>query len=119
MTDEQRRRNVGGMLAGVTIMAVGLLLMLDQTGIVYGLGWRHLWPVMLIVIGLARFATPRRNGRRDGGWMVFIGSLFLLDTLHVLRFRDSWPLFIVAIGLGMVWRELGPRRAPRACERVE
>ena len=118
MTDGQRQRNFSGMAVGIAIMVVGVLLLLDQTGIVYDLGWRHLWPTLLIAMGLARLAFPRVDGRRDGGWMIVIGSVFLLDTLHVLRFRDSWPLFIVAIGIGMVWKELGPRGAARRCERV-
>ena len=119
MTEQPRPGlNVGGALVGLAMMAVGVVLLLDQTGIVAALGWRHIWPSVLISLGLARLAFPREDGRRDGGWMVFIGTLLLMDQLRVLRFRESWPLFIVAIGVTMVWKEFG-RRRPRAYERVE
>jgi hypothetical protein len=29
----------------------------------------------------------------------------LLDHLRILRMRDSWPLFLVALGISMVWNE--------------
>ena len=118
MPEHPRRPNIGGAPVGLTMMAVGFVLLLDQTGIVHGLGWRHIWPSVIIGLGLARLAFPREDGRRDGGWMVFIGTLLLVDQLRILRFRESWPLFIVAIGVTMVWNELG-RRRPRAYERAE
>jgi len=36
----------------------------------------------------------------------------------VLRFQESWPLFVVAIGVTMVWKEVF-RRGSRVHERVE
>ena len=120
MSEQPRpRMNVGGALVGLTMMAVGIVLLLDQTGLVAGLGWRHVWPAVLVGLGLVRLAFPREDGRRDGGWMVFVGALLLMDQLRVLRFRESWPLFIVGIGISMVWKELARRRLPHTYERVE
>ena len=120
MSDQPRpTANIGGTLVGLTMMAIGVVLLLDQTGVVAGLGWRHIWPVVLIGLGLVRLAFPREDGHRDGGWMVLIGALLLMDQLRVLRFRESWPLFIVGIGISMVWNELARRRRPRLSERVE
>jgi hypothetical protein len=42
----------------------------------------------------------------------------LLNETGVWRFRDSWPLFLVAIGISVVWKEVAGRRL-RAHERVE
>lgn len=33
----------------------------------------------------------------------------LLNRLHVLRLRESWPLVLVAIGISMVWKETRTR----------
>jgi len=41
---------------------------------------------------------------------VFFGVLMLLDEMQVLRFRDSWPLLLVAIGISMVWKDVVQRR---------
>jgi hypothetical protein len=86
-----------GIVMGLTIAGLGLVLLLDQTGV---LGWHpswSIWPFLLIGIGLARFATPRSDGSRDGLWLVFIGTWLLLNELRVLRFRDSWPLLLVGV----------------------
>jgi hypothetical protein len=93
---------------GLTIALLGVLLLLDQTGI---LGWHpswSIWPFLLIGIGLARAATPRPDGSREGLWLVVIGAWLLLNQLRVLRFRDSWPLLLVAFGALHIWKALRP-----------
>jgi hypothetical protein len=50
--------------------------------------------------------------------MLFIGLLWLLNQTHVLRFQESWPLFVVAVGVTMVRKEVFPRGS-RVHERVE
>ena len=50
--------------------------------------------------------------------MLFIGVLLLLNQMRVLRFQESWPLFIVAVGGTMVWKEVF-RRGSRVHEKVE
>jgi hypothetical protein len=111
-------RNIPGLLIGLILMALGIGLLLDRTGVIAGLGWHVLWPCVVIGLGLVKLAFPREDGRRDGGWMLFIGVLLLLDQLRVVRFQASWPLFIAAVGVSIVWKEIVQRR-PRARERVE
>jgi hypothetical protein len=114
----RRIDNTGGLLVGLLIMALGVGLLLDRTGIIAGFGWHNLWPCVLIGVGLIRLSFPRDDGRRDGGWMLFIGVLLLLNQMRVLRFQESWPLFIVAVGGTMVWKEVF-RRGSRVHEKVE
>lgn len=55
-------------------------------------------------MGFARLAVPGEDGRRgSGGWLVFLGVLFLLHTYEILRLSTSWPLFIVAAGVSIVF----------------
>jgi hypothetical protein len=116
--EPRRTRNIPGLLIGVILMALGLGLLLDRTGVIAELGWHVFWPSVLIVLALIKLASPRHDGHRDGGWMLFIGVLLLLNQLDVLRFQQSWPLFIAAVGVSIVWKEIVQRR-PRAHERVE
>jgi hypothetical protein len=118
VSDARPAHNIPGLLIGLILMALGIGLLLDRTGLIAGLGWHVLWPCVLIGLGLVKLAFPREDGRRDGGWMLFIGVLLLLNQLRVLRFQESWPLFIVAVGVTIVWRDIFQRR-PRAHERVE
>jgi len=110
--DGQHSR-AAGIGIGLTIAGLGILLLFDQTGL---LGWHprwSVWPFLLIVFGIARFAAPRPDGSRNaGGWLIIIGVWLLLNEMRVLRFRDSWPLILVALGAHTIWKALRPGRAP-------
>ena len=112
------RANPGwaGAVIGLMIVGLGVVLFVDQTGL---LGWRpswSLWPFLIIGIGLARFVTPRPDGRREGGWLIFVGVWLLLNEMRILRYRDSWPLFLVAIGVHTMWKAIARRNPPRASQ---
>ena len=103
-----------GILVGLTIVGFGLILLFDQTGL---FGWQpswSVWPFLIIGAGLARFATPRPDGSREGSWLIFIGVWLLLNEMRVLRFRDSWPLILVALGVHTMWKALRPGRSRRS-----
>jgi hypothetical protein len=118
MTDEQRQqRNTSGLVFGVIIMLLGATLFLDRTGVIDAFDYAPFWPVVVITIGLAKLSHRRADGRRHGGWWVVFGAAMLLNEMHVLRGRDAWPLFMVAFGVSIVWKELV--RRPRMRERVE
>ena len=99
-----------GLLFGTLIMALGVGLLLDRAGIVHLFGYTSFWPFLIIAFGLVKLSRRRDNGQREGaGWVLF-GVLLLLNEMDVLRFHDSWPLLFVAVGLGMVWKEISRRR---------
>ena len=104
-----------GVVIGLMIVGLGIILLFDQTGL---FGWQpswSVWPFLIIGAGLARFAAPRPDGSRDGGWVIFIGVWLLLNEMRILRFRDSWPLILVALGVQTMWRALvRPTRATRS-----
>jgi len=103
------RDNTGGLFFGLMIMLLGATLLLDQFGIIDDVGYAAFWPTIMIAIGLVKLSQPRPDGRRRGGWWVFFGVWMLLTQLHVVWLRDSWPLFLVALGIGMVWKEMRTR----------
>jgi len=49
-----------------------------------------------------------------GGWLIFIGGWLLLNEMRVLRFRDSWPLVLVALGVHTIWKAVVRRTPPNA-----
>jgi hypothetical protein len=107
---EQRDPEWTGIVIGLVIVGVGLLLLIDQTGL---LGWQpswSIWPFLIIAFGLARFVQPRPDGSRDGGGLILIGVWLLLNEMRILRFRDSWPLLLVALGLHKMWKAVRPTR---------
>jgi hypothetical protein len=119
MPDFDRRANgFQGALIGFIIMGFGVVLLLDRAGMIGEVGKRSFWPLVVIGVGLVKLATRRDEGRLDGGWWLFSGGLLLLDQLRVLRFRESWPLILVALGTSMAWHAV-VRRRPQTHESVE
>jgi hypothetical protein len=103
------------MIAGLMIMGVGIVLVLVRLGLlaVDESVWPHLWPLLLIGAGLGKLLTPRPDGLRHGSGLLLIGIWLLLHELHVWRASDSWPLFLVAFGLNIVWNAvMGSARRP-------
>jgi drug/metabolite transporter (DMT)-like permease len=118
-------RDRSGVGTGILLITIGLLFMADRQGY---MRFHNLWPVIIIVMGVVTVAFPRespeigviagRRGRRQyrgsriggGMWMILVGVLLLLNQNHWMAFRDSWPLFIVAGGLALIFGGMGRRR---------
>ena len=110
MTEQARhRRNMGGMVFGLTIMLLGTALFLDRTGVIDGFDLAMFWPLALITIGLAKLSRRRDDGSRQGGWWVLFGVVLLLNQVHLLHLHDAWPLLVVAFGVSIVWKEMRTR----------
>jgi hypothetical protein len=53
-------------------------------------------------------AHRRERGSVIGGLvLIVLGILFLLDNFYDIRFSDYWPLILVAVGVGLLWRSRG------------
>ncbi|HTR37482.1 MAG TPA: DUF5668 domain-containing protein [Bryobacteraceae bacterium] len=94
-----------GIVGGAIVVAVGLLLLLDNLGIVrFHDVWQY-WPVLLIVWGVSQILSSQTpSGYARGGIIALIGALFLLDNLDIIffNFHLLWPLIIVGVGVVML-----------------
>src|SRR5579862_4953705 len=87
------------LIAGLLIIAFGVLLLLDQEGIVPLSHVLRFWPLILIVPGLVKLLQGRVTEERVFGVvLVFFGLLFLFSSLGFRYFEFSrlWPLIIIA-----------------------
>ena len=95
------------LILGTGIVALGVVFLLDNLGIIYVRDVWDFWPALLIIFGLSKLAQPKGSSGRIAG-LIFtaVGAALLLDNLRVLRFNlwDYWPLILVFIGVSMVWR---------------
>ncbi|HXP51791.1 MAG TPA: DUF5668 domain-containing protein [Bacteroidia bacterium] len=106
MSDEiQHHSNGGRVLGGIIILAVGVILLLNQLGTVLFPSWLFTWPVLLIVIG---FYIGARHNFRLGGWpiVMLVGGIFLAEDFYpnLTVSEYIWPIIIIAVGLMMILR---------------
>lgn len=95
---------------GATFVAIGSMFLLQNFGIAYfGSIWQF-WPVMLIVMGVARMLSPRcGSGILSGLMLIGLGVIFLLRNLGILYGGVGayiWPLGMIAFGVSMLVRRL-------------
>jgi hypothetical protein len=113
---ERRNRHghgAGGMVVGGLIVLIGLLILLDNMGIIrFHDVWRY-WPVLLIVLGVSKILeSDAPAGYVWGGVITLAGALLLLDNLDIVVFDFNliWPLLLIAFGLSMLLRSLDRKR---------
>ncbi len=104
-----QRRPTGQVLLGVLVVAVGVALLLDRTGVVDldpGALASTWWPLVVIALGVvSALVVPR-------AWfgpavVTAVGAILLLERLDVVEpgvWSALWPLAVVAVGLGILLR---------------
>lgn len=113
MSDENRSGvRIHRVVIGVGLATLGVLLLLDRSGMLVDQTIGRWWPLILVGLGMARIVKPGRR-RRSGLWLVFIGMWLLVDQLDIMAAHDSWPFIIVFAGILIIWRAVADARAPQ------
>ncbi|HPC83318.1 MAG TPA: DUF5668 domain-containing protein [Thermoanaerobaculaceae bacterium] len=116
MNDSLRRRDLSRLIMGLAVCALGVLFTLDRLDVLDAGRLIEYWPLLLVAMGLARLLeAPGGRGRGFGLVLVVVGSWLLLYNLEVVDFSlwNLWPLALVLVGAGMIWKALGgDRRRP-------
>jgi predicted membrane protein len=101
---------------GLIIMLSGLLLTLDNFGLLHSRRFVRFWPVLLIGLGVFKLSHGLRSKARTAGFfLILMGVVLLLVNLGVLDLRLAFALFLLAMGAAIVWRAArSPRAAPGA-----
>lgn len=111
-----RRRKSGGIVFGLMLVLLGVVLILQNVGLVpstpRGFWWLTLWGLLFISLGLVKLFASGPPDRREGVGQLFVGSWLLLNQFQVLNYRDSWPILLIGIGIGIVWSALERPRYP-------
>ena len=104
---------IAGFFVGGCIVAVGLLLLLDNLGIVRFRDAWDFWPLILVVFGVGKILDGRSPAAFVfGGILALLGSFLLLDNLGFLHFDFSlfWPILIIGFGVSMLLRVMNRQR---------
>ncbi|HEV3220809.1 MAG TPA: DUF5668 domain-containing protein [Candidatus Acidoferrales bacterium] len=111
--DPNRRRSTftirrgRGIFVGLFLFALGVVLLLDQQGIVSAHRvFQFFWPALLIFFGLENISCRSNTGRIFGFALVAIGAFMLLGALGYVPFHIGlgtiWPILMIVFGLALV-----------------
>jgi hypothetical protein len=93
----------GKTMAGIIIVIIGGLLLMDQLNIFFVPEWLFSWPMLIIGYGL--YMGAKYNFRKPFWvWMIFIGTAFLLTENIDNSERLVWPIGIIGVGAWMVMK---------------
>jgi len=104
----------GAFVLGLGVFALGVILILDNFGVIDGSVLVPYWPVLLIVLGVSHLVGPASV--RKSGWglsWIAVGAIILLNNLGVIAVGIGvlWPVVLVILGANLVFR--GGRRRYR------
>lgn len=106
-TDQARVVDLGRLLLGVSVVALGVLFLLDSTGTLdAGRAIDHWWPLAIVAAGVFTLAERPPSVRR-GALLVGVGGLLLLFSTHVLEesaWDYVWPAAVIFAGAAIVTR---------------
>ena len=95
MRGSSRRR----LVAGIVMIAVGLLFLFDRLLLFDASEVWRFWPLILVALGLSKmFRTGSRRRRRWGVFQICLGIWLLLDQIDIVSVGDSWPVLVMAVG---------------------
>lgn len=106
-----------GSIIGIALIGGGVLLFLDNLGILPFRAASLFWPLIFIIYGTVTLSNSRTGpGSIWGVAALAAGGLLLLDNLHILHvtFRTLWPLVLIAVGVNMIlyrmrWQQFGSK----------
>jgi hypothetical protein len=105
---EREFRSGGRLLLGLILIVIGMILALDEFGVLDADSYLFLWPCLLIVYGILQvLGIGMRRRRPLGTVIVIVGTWFLLDTLGIVDLGDFWPVLLVLLGAALVMRGWG------------
>lgn len=104
-----RNDTLSRLIIGLSLITGGILFTLDNFGFVDVRGLWQFWPLILVAVGVAKFAN---RSFLAGAIFVTLGTLFFLRTTGLLHFqlRYLFPLIFVLIGLRIVFAHRPGRR---------
>src|SRR5690242_16601855 len=111
----RRRRTHGpGIVFAFLMIGAGVVLFLDNVGLLHFHDIWRFWPVALIALGVSKlFETRGAGGMVWGAMAMLVGTAFLLDNLGIwhANWNIVWPLGLIAVGIIKLVTSLERKRA--------
>ncbi len=99
------------LVLGVAIIVAGLVLTLDNLGLIEAHTVFKLWPLVLVAMGIAKLRQDRSGGGMGGWTLVLAGTFLLLFTFGRGHLAEALaPMLVVAVGILIVIKSLKQSR---------
>ena len=102
---EGRQSLWGAFVLGLGIFALGMILILDNFGVIDAKVLVPYWPTLLIVLGVSHLVPPTSARKLGKGlsWIA-VGAIILLNNLGVIAvgIYVLWPVVLVILGANLV-----------------
>lgn len=103
-----QRSNVGALVGGAILIALGLLTLAEQLVRGFNL-WSTLWPFFVVGIGVLFFVGMFAGGKSAAGLaipgsiMIVIGLMLFLQNLfgHWESWAYGWTVILMSVGVGI------------------
>lgn len=109
----------GGVITGIAIVAIGILLLLTQIGILrFHAIWR-LWPLVFVFFGIGKLMEGKAAAHRIWGiTLLLVGTLLVANNYGHFRYDigQLWPIFVVGAGLSLLFQSYWPGAATTRLE---
>ncbi|MFC3379937.1 LiaI-LiaF-like domain-containing protein [Rugamonas sp. CCM 8940] len=110
----RRQRNPASQVVfGLLVIALGVLFLLDNLGVLDFRYSMHFWPLVLVAVGILKILQTRSaGGAMVGGALILFGGLLTLKGLGLVyvTWRTLWPILLIGAGLMVVYRSVTGRR---------
>ena len=97
----------GAFVLGVGVVALGVILILDNFDVVDASLLAPYWSLLLVVLGVSLLVQPASSRRIAWGlsWIA-VGAIILLRNLGVIAvgIQVLWPVILVVIGANLLFR---------------
>jgi hypothetical protein len=102
---EGRQSLWGAFVLGLGILVLGVILILDNFGVIDGRVLAPYWSLLLVMVGVSHLVGP--TSARKLGWglsWIAVGAIILLNNLGVIAVGAQilWPLVLVILGVNLV-----------------
>jgi predicted membrane protein len=103
-------RNPPKFIIGVFLVLMGVVLALDQLGLVQANHLLRFWPAALIILGLVMLQRGERQSALRALVLIVVGGWLLLNTLGLVSldlWGFIWPLLLVFFGARIMMHNQG------------
>ena len=113
------QRDHGAIFPGTFLFLLGLLFYLKEHSVFYT-PWWHLWPLILLCLGISFlmlyiFEPARRGTMIPGAVLIIVGFVFLFFPYSwndiIYWFGKLWPVLLIILGLHLIIKAARRSRA--------